>query len=140
MLVLGSCSEDPSEEPDPRGEGEVGDECVTTRDCAVELSCIGTAIEEPALCAPTAALPGNEDPGCLDNVEDWEGHQSDGLQPIGDDEEGCDQLLFVSSCNCRGSAGEDCIPRQPHYRRERWRKCDSCWRLVAFWQEIDACD
>ncbi len=139
--LAGGCDDEACHEPDPRGEGQIGEACVTTRDCAEGLACIGHSFFEDALCSSPSQLPGGADPGCLDHAADWDHHQSDGVDPPTTDVEGCDLLIFVSSCNCQGTGGDDCIPLQPLYRRETWRSCNGCcWRLVSFWQDDDACD
>jgi hypothetical protein len=136
-----SCDDEVCQEPDPRGEGQFGDACVYMQDCAAGLVCIGTSFVEDALCASPLDLPGAADPGCLEHADDWLEHESDGVQPVPPDDEGCERLVFVSSCNCQGSGGEDCVPVQPLYRREIWRRCnDCCWRLVSFWHDDEACE
>lgn len=135
----GGCGEDACEEPDPRGDGGVGDSCVTTRECAAGLACLGTDVLAGAFCTSPSELPGGEDPGCLEHASDWPYHESSRGDPPGTDEDGCEQLVFVNSCNCRGSAGEGCRPVEPFYRREVWRRCGCCWRLVVLWVEDAVC-
>jgi hypothetical protein len=143
LLAMSSsfgCGEDACREPDPRGAGSEGDPCITTRECAAGLVCIGTDFQQGAHCVIAGELPGGADPGCLEHASDWPEHEADGVEPAGPDEDGCERLVFVSSCNCRGSAGDDCLPEQPLYRREVWRRCGCCWRLVVLWHADDACE
>lgn len=141
LLLLG-CDSPPCTEPAPHGEGEVGAVCQTVADCQAGLACIGTSFLEDAHCTEPAALPGGEDPGCLEHAGDWASHEADGVRPITVDDEGCEVLVFESACNCTGSLGDaGCMPTFPLYRQETWRSCHRCcWRLVAFWLEPGACE
>jgi hypothetical protein len=141
LLAATSC-DSPCDEPDPHGPGVAGDSCTTRRDCRAGLACIGTDFEQDARCTPATALPSGADPGCLDDVETWVGHESDGVMPVEDDADGCRRLVFVSGCNCVDAiAGDGCVPAQPLYRQETWRSCnDCCWRLVSFWEDAGACE
>lgn len=140
-LVLPSC-EDECEEPDPRGEGLEGEICDTTRDCVAGLACIGTDFEASALCTPDDQLPGGADPGCLAHPDDWTEHEAHGVQPSPPDDHGCEQLIFVSGCNCEDMGGDGgCVPVQPFYRQEVWRSCSGCcWRLVKLWDAPTSCE
>jgi hypothetical protein len=142
-LALGAlgCDDDACEEPDVRGAGAAGDPCVTVQDCAAGLACLGTNYEEEATCAPVAELPGNADPGCLTHPDEWVGHRAHGVQPPGTDDDGCERLTFVSACNCVDTAADgDCLPLEPIYRLETWRRCAGCcWRLVSLWDDDSVC-
>lgn len=140
-LATAACDDD-CEEPDPRGEGEDGEPCVTIRDCAAGLVCAGSDLESDALCQPPSVLPGEEAPGCIDHPDSWPEHEAHGTRPSAPDEEGCELLVFVSGCNCVDSAvNESCLPVQPFYRQETWRRCAGCcWRLVSFWQDDAVCE
>ena len=142
LLLLASCDPPPCREPSARGEGAEGDPCVTARECAEGLTCIGRSFEENATCEPVSELPGGEDPGCLEHASDWANHESDGVRPITDDDEGCEILIFESACNCTGGIGDGgCLPTYPLYRLETWRSCDRCcWRLVSLWLDPAACE
>lgn len=115
---------------------------MTIRDCVAGLTCLGTDFMSDALCASPTLLPDEADPGCLDQPDEWSAHVAHGVQPTGDDDEGCEILLFVSGCNCVDStSGDNCLPVVPLYRRETWRRCSGCcWRLVAFWEDESACE
>lgn len=140
-LAFIACDDDCSE-PDPRGDGNEGDPCVTTSDCSAGLACIGDDFESDALCQPPSELPGGEDPGCIDTPDLWSEHQANGTIPTAPDDDGCELLVFVVGCNCVDNPlNENCLPIQPFYRQETWRRCDGCcWRLVSYWQDDQACE
>ena len=142
LTLNASGCEEPCDEPNERGSAGEGDECVTVRDCVAGMMCVGASFEESAHCTSVDEIPGGVDPGCLNNADDWIGHESDGDRPVGNDDEGCRRLVFVNGCNCvEAIVGEGCVPAQPLYRQETWRSCnDCCWRLNSLWQDDAICE
>lgn len=140
-LCAAGCNDETCTEPDVRGADVEGDDCITAQDCAAGLACIGTDYEASAVCSPAADLPGDADPGCMEHPDEWVGHEAHGLQPSGPDDDGCERLIFVSACNCVDTAIDgECLPQEPIYRLETWRRCAGCcWRLVSLWEVPSVC-